>query len=175
MKKAVTLLLAFIVANAFWSCEKDDICPEGTPTTPSIVVEFYNKDNRSQLRNVFNLRVQAENMEGPLPAGNENNLFNGSTIDLPLRTDADVTTYLLTYNFTATGSPANTDKITFNYTRNELYVSRACGYKTLFYLNESPANGAVLEDTGDNLWIAEVVIEKPNIEDENETHIRIYF
>lgn len=166
--------MLLLSAAYFISCEKDDICAEGTPTTPSVVIEFYERDNRTQPKSVFNLRVIAENMETPV-------LFSGSdvtsanTIRIPLRTDADTTTYRLIYNATATGGSANEDRITFNYTRNEIYVSRACGYKTLFYLGPDPNNDVLLQDTGDNFWISEVGVERTNIEDQDEAHIYIYF
>mgnify|MGYP006353373257 FL=1 len=39
MKKTILLLLA--VAFTFSSCEKDDICDANTPTTPRLVIGFY--------------------------------------------------------------------------------------------------------------------------------------
>ena len=63
---------------------------------------------------------------------------NVSKIEVPLRTTADVTTL----NFIQNGSDTNTtndnvDEITFNYQRVDEYISRACGFKTLFYLNDT--------------------------------------
>jgi hypothetical protein len=66
----------------------------------------------------------------------------------------------------------NIDILTFNYQRVDEYVSRACGYKTLFTLNST--NPITVTPDSDN-WIQSVVVSQPNIENENETHIKIYF
>ena len=66
----------------------------------------------------------------------------------------------------------NIDVITFNYQRVDKYVSRACGFKTLFYLNVT--NPVVLTADGSN-WIQNIVVTQPNIENENEVHVKIYF
>ena len=51
-------------------------------------------------------------------------------------------------------------------------MSRACGFKTLFYLNYT--NPTVLTADGNN-WIQNIVVTQPNIENENEVHVKIYF
>jgi hypothetical protein len=180
MKKIIVIaLFALCVGYAFWSCEKDDICAEGTATTPSLVIQFFNNENRTVARRVTNLRVAGQGMPGPiLWGGAEAETVSDTIIRVPLRTGMDTTTYGFTNNSTATDGTRNQDIITFNYTRNEVYVSRACGYKTLFYLNDNipgSSENPVLDAGGDGPWISEIVVVKPNIENENETHINIYF
>jgi hypothetical protein len=41
MKKIVFITLSLLLAVSFWNCEKDDICAEGTPVTPRVIIEFY--------------------------------------------------------------------------------------------------------------------------------------
>ena len=49
MKKIlVSLLLITITVCCFWSCEKDDICPDGTVTTPNLIITMYNQDNQTE-------------------------------------------------------------------------------------------------------------------------------
>ncbi|MFN7674395.1 DUF6452 family protein, partial [Flavobacterium sp.] len=62
-----------------------------------------------------------------------------------------------------------------NYTRQNVYVSRACGYKTIFILN-SP-NGLIQTDTAtpDLLWMQNINIQTTNINTENEVHIKVFF
>ena len=59
--------------------------------------------------------------------------------------------------------------------RNNVYISRACGYKTLFNLNS--LSGIVQTEplTPDGTWIKNIVVVKPNLETENEVHVQIYF
>ena len=180
MKKILpALLTALFIANLFWSCEKDDICAEGTPTTPSLIVEFYDKDNRTVLKPVTNFRYSVGGAEADtLPGAPDPSPLE--RIEVPLRTDATSTQWYFRLSTPVTnGVNLNTDIITFNYTTNEIYVSRACGYKTNFTLNpdtnENPT--PVFEDVpeADGLWIQDVSLEQPNIENENEVHVKIYY
>ena len=58
MKKIVFITLSLFLAVSFWNCEKDDICAEGTPVTPRLIIEFYDATNPTVLKNVTNLRVE---------------------------------------------------------------------------------------------------------------------
>lgn len=153
------------------SCEKDDICDAATATTPRLVIDFYDINNTTPtLKSVSNLGIVAP----PLTTGIS---FNGVTrIYVPLKTTEDTTTMYFIQNGADTDTTNdNTDILTFNYTRNVVYISRACGYKTLFNLN-SPSGIVQTEPvTPDGTWIKNIVIVKPNLETENEVHVQIYF
>jgi hypothetical protein len=71
----------------------------------------------------------------------------------------------------ADNDPANDETVTltFNYERSNVFISRACGYKTIFNLTN------VLPTDFTGTWISSLTIEQPNIINENETHIKIYF
>ena len=168
MKKIFTLL---IIALTFSSCEKDDICDANTPTTPRLIIDFYDATNPTVLKNVVNLKVIGYGLADEDALGT----FNGvSQIALPLKTTEDITKYRLILNSTSTTS-INEDELQFDYTREDVFVSRACGYKTIFTLN--PTNSVSITDASvpDGVWIQEHTIETTNIYDENETHIKIYF
>lgn len=164
MKKIVLLLLLTIT---FSSCEKDDICTD--ETTPRLVLEFYDISNPSNLKNVLNLKVTGE---GQTELGTYNGVNN---VELPLDITNDITKYSLVLN-SASSTGANEDFLQFNYTLQNVFVSRACGYKTIFELNATP-NGVIKTDstTPDGFWIQDINIVTTNIETENETHIKIYF
>ena len=165
MKKYILLL--FILILTFSNCEKDDICAEGTPVTPRLIIEFYDAANPTVLKNVTNLGVIE-------PTFTEGFGFTGvNKIQVPLRTTANITTLNFIQNGSDTDSANdNIDAITFNYERINEYVSRACGYKTLFYLND--INPIELTADGNN-WIQNIEVMQPNIETENEVHVKIYF
>ncbi|WP_291108687.1 DUF6452 family protein [Flavobacterium sp. UBA6195] len=167
MKKIVFITLSLLLAVSFWNCEKDDICAEGTPVTPRVIIEFYEAANPTVLKNVTNLGVIE-------PTFSEGKPFNNvSKIEVPLRTTADVTTLNFIENGSDTDSSNdNIDAITFNYERVDEYISRACGFKTLFYFNDT--NPIELTVDGNN-WIQSIEVLQPNIETENEVHVKIYF
>jgi hypothetical protein len=168
MKKILFGLFTLLFALSFWNCEKDDICEEGTPTTPKLIISFYDNTSPTNTKNVTNLKVTADGVSTSLN-------FNAvSKIELPLKTNADLVDYSLVFDSENTNvALQNEDKITINYSRKDIYISRACGFKTNFTLNANP-NGMVLTPDTDN-WIKEITIQKFTIENENETHVKIFF
>lgn len=176
MKKIVFITLSLLLALSFWNCEKDDICAEGTPVTPRLIIEFYDTANPTVLKNVTNLRVEETNTDNgvvfneTLEVTNEARyLSNGNKIAIPLKTFANVSEFDFILNYGDVSE--NTDAITFTYEREEIYISRACGYKTIFSLTEN--NPSVFPVAG--YWIQNIEVMQPNIENENEVHVKIYF
>jgi hypothetical protein len=100
--------------------------------------------------------------------------FTGvSKIQVPLKTNQNSTILRFIQNGGDTNaSNDNIDILTFNYQRVDEYVSRACGFKTLFYLNET--NPITLTADSNN-WIQNIQVQQTNIENENEVHVKIYF
>lgn len=172
MKKLIFLIL---ILFACLSCEKDDICDPNTQVTSQVVIDFYDFANPQQLRNLTDLKVIAEGAIDTLVLGGNEFETNDSKIKLPLRVTANTTKYKLIFN--ANNQLARrTDEITFNYSKRDEFISRACGFKTLFELNEIDAvllnNQSVLKNGN---WIRNYIISTKKIENEIETHIKIYF
>lgn len=138
-------------------CQKDDICPEGTATTPLLVIEFYDREDITRLKAVRNLSVQAAGMEEVLLEPETTN-----SISIPLRTNENSTEYIFTYD---SGDEENKDTVTFSYSPNPEYINRACGYR----INYNNLDVAVHDD-GDN-WILSALILQENIENETQAHI----
>lgn len=163
-------LLSIVVLCLFlYGCEKDDICTPETPTTPRLIIEFYSIVNTSVPKEVANLEVKGEGASSVI------NFNLVSKIELPLKTNEDVTNYNFTINSTSEAPVFNVDKIKINYTRKDIYISRACGFKTYFSLNlmnpiiqTNPADDSVL-------WIKNIEIIKNNIENEEDVHVKMYF
>ncbi len=178
MKK---ILLLFIASFTFSSCEKDDICDGNTPTTPRLVFQFYDRNNPSVLKNVNNLEIIGSGMTTGIvfnenASDNSKYLANGNTISIPLKTDANTTTYRFILN-SRNPNPAliDTDEVTFNYTSRDVFVSRACGFKVLFTFD--PSNRIVQKAIPATKlkWMELISVEKSNIDNENETHIKVFF
>ncbi len=161
------LFLLLLLSVFFSSCEKDDICDANTPTTPKVVIEFYDAANPTTLKNVTNLGVIAPGFT------NGFGFTVTSKIKVPLKTfqDSSILHFIQNGSIDPT-TDDNLDEITFNYNRKTVYVSRACGYKTLFTLNTT---NPITVTPDSNNWIQNVIVSQPNIENEDETHIKIYF
>ena len=161
------LFLLLLLSVFFSSCEKDDICDTNTPTTPKIVIEFYDVANPTTLKNVTNLGVIAPGFTSGF------GFTATSKIKVSLKTfeDSSVLYFIQNGSIDPT-TDDNLDEITFNYNRKTVFVSRACGYKTLFTLNST---NPITVTPDSNNWIQNVIVSQPNIENEDETHIKIYF
>lgn len=178
MKKIFLLLF---IGFAFSGCEKDDICDPNTPTTPRLIIEFYDDANPTVKKNVVNLRVtevitnkSVVFNESLIETNEARYLLNASKLSLPMKTGEDIVKYSFALNYGATPGE-NVDFFEVNYNRENVYVSRACGYKTVFNLIDTNPILNTDASTPDGLWIKGINIETNDIENENETHVKIYF
>lgn len=158
------LILLFFVSLVINSCTKDDICSEGTPTTPLLIITFKNFNNPLFSKSVDNLTVTT------IVEGDSVHLYRFETTDsimIPLNTSADFTDYLFVKE-DASDAPGNTDKINFNYQRESDYINRACSFKAIYTFLS-----ADLEIDTEN-WIDEIIVNKLIVENEDETHVTIF-
>ncbi len=179
----IPLLLISVISI---SCERDDICPDSTPTTPRLIIDFLDTNNEDNNKNVVNLLIIGTGNENTLSVFVENDEinYNGtanlSTAYLPLKTDENTTQYSLIKDFSINdaGTPddtsddfaeGNEDIITINYSRKEVYVSRACGYKTIF------ENVTLTFEPDTDNWIKarQPLNDNQSIEDETTAHFSI--
>lgn len=152
------LLVIILILGVLSGCQRDDLCPSTTQTTPRVVVEFQDYADPGRSKAVRDLVVIATDMEDTLLGP-----VNTNMISLPLRTNQNITEYLLIQN---AGSPSeNTDTIRFSYNRELQYLNRACGYKANF----EDFQAIMLNDQ--DQWIQSYTQFVENIEDEEETHI----
>ncbi len=178
---AVVLLVSFFFAG----CEKDDICDPTTPTTPRLVLQFYDKNNISLTRATTNLKIVGIVGDGMddtngVPNANGGQTWNDTVVYLPLRLNENSTKFKLILNANDSNDANDLiDVLEFNYTRNDVYVSRGCGFKTLFNLFGDPMKDPfVLNETPDATvgnWINNIQVLQSQINDENEAHIKIFF
>ena len=149
MRKFILLIILGILVIG--SCEKDDICIE--PTTPNLILRFYNLDSITTLKKVDNLKVWVTGKDS---------LYINQTIDsiaIPLDIDTDKTTYNFSENNVI-------DSVVFTYSRENVFVSRSCGYKTIF--NNLKVN------TYSTNWIKNIIIKNDTIKNETASQITIF-
>ncbi len=174
MKKIILLLIVSLCIS-FTNCEKDDICDANTITTPRLVISFYDITNSTESKNVTNLKIIGDGMEEGI-IYNGSTLINSNKVAIPLKTDADVTKYHFILNYdNANAALINEDILEFDYSRENIFISRACGFKTVFTLD--PLNPFTHTDAAvaDEKWIRHIAVKKSTIDNENETHLEIYF
>ncbi|MEP5341880.1 MAG: DUF6452 family protein [Algibacter sp.] len=188
-------IIAFVISITI-SCERDDICAEATPTTPRLIIDFYDISIQEDSKNVFDLRIVGADKDDEDYLTSEvdgvDNIYDGSNnfsqITLPLKTEdsdtgevASSTQYILTqdYSYDDNDTPddtdddiyeGNSDTITINYSTKLVFVSRACGYKTIF----ENVTISIVND-GDN-WISsrESINDNQSVEDETTTHFNFF-
>lgn len=177
--KVIILLICLTLAGITISCERDDICPESTPTTPKLMIEFYDSANPENVKFVPQIRVQGVNNDVVLEGYNGANI---QKLELPLRTDTTATQYRLRkdYSNNNAGTPddpsddfpnGNEDIITIKYATEQVFVSRACGYKTVF------RNVTLTIEPDSDIWILsrQSVTDNQSVEDETTAHFYLFF
>lgn len=171
MKRLLKIVFILGFTFVFTNCEKDDICDPSLVTTPRIIIEFFSQQNPSVPRIVTNLTVIAPEFVGLLLP--EPMVFtNTNRVEIPLKTFQNSTTFEFTINSNATDGTKNKDIVHFNYTTQDIYVSRACGFKTNYDLSQ---NLGVVVDPDTENWIKNKTIVKTKIESENDVHIKLFF
>lgn len=146
----------FIVAlSFFYACDIDDICTD--PTTPNLVLRFYDATSTTTLKSTDSLYVWAE--------GKDSIFLNQSldSIAIPLNPLATETVYNLSKGTLLL------NKLTINYTTEEDYVSRSCGHRFVF-------KDMVLSiDNPSNSWISTITPnEISSITSQNSAHVQVF-
>ena len=165
MRKRFLKYCLFIVGMVFLlvSCERDDICPASTPTTPFLVIEFFDVAEPENNKTVQGLSYIAGNSVDTISIGNTD------SIALPLNTNQNTTQYQLIRNSNNLNI-RNIDTIQFIYEVGEVYVNRACGFKAVF---RDLSAIRTAENPISNNWIRSISTEQLNVENEQNTHVFI--
>ena len=177
--KKISLAVFLIVTLS--TCERDDICPEDVPTTPRLILKFYDVSNQENTKVVPNLFIQGVDNNEALTG------FTGTSniteVQLPLKTNENSTSFrfIKDYAINDNGTPndtsddfitGNEDIITINYNTKNVYVSRACGFKTIY----KTVNIQFGEENITDRWItlAQPLNDNQSIEDETTIHFNFF-
>ena len=168
MKHIFKFSFVFIMLLSAISCETDEICLEDL--TPHLIVTFYNQNSPDELRPVFNLKVNIEGIEGEYK--NETITTFTDSVSIPLMVTENRTSIILTRpGDEDEGTEDNLDTISLVYTQEDIFVSRSCGYKTV-YLD---AKVTLTEDDDNWIEFLEPTADPLEIIDENLAHVKIYY
>ena len=150
------------------SCEKDDICPDSTQTTPQLVVTFYDALDPQQSKIVESLAVYAIKDSELILIENINGI-NTDSIAIPLRNDIGASNFRFIRNYSAENNIIFGDlsHIYIDYEMTDVFISRACGFITNYSLL------SILNDNYADTWITESEIVNPVVTNENQAHVKI--
>ena len=148
MKKyIVSFILALLLIG---SCVKDDICIEAT--TPNLIIRFYAATDSTTVKEVTKLTVWSVGKD---------TIYKEKELDsiiLPINLNGDDTTYKFI-------SDTFTDSLKISFSKKDVFVSRSCGYKTIF-------ENVEVSSLSTN-WIKGFILNTQTIENEDSAHINI--
>jgi hypothetical protein len=152
-KKYLLLLLILIVG-----CEPDDICVEGSTGTSELIIIFHDIDNPESRKEIQNLNVVGSINQNDF----ESLVFTTiDSITLHLINFSSSTNYKFVLN---DENNMIVDELTIFYTPNDIFINRACGFKTIFEeLNVSYSSN----------WIKNIVILNNTLSGNNNANIKI--
>jgi hypothetical protein len=148
------ILLVFLAITAMYSCEKDDFCVEAN--TPKLIIRYLDFADQANFKSVTLDFIYAND----LGSYTESVGISTDSIAIPL----DFLNNQTTYYFQKENESA--EEINFTYTRENIFVSRSCGFK----VNYKDLNLTQIT----NHWIQKITIENPSITDEQNAHLYIY-
>ena len=152
--RSIKLILLFFLII---SCEKDDICLEGSANTNRVSIGFINMEYQDTTS--INLRnIRGLNNDSIIHTN-----IGGKKLRLPLNISSNKTGYILDYNDIV-------DTLSINYKAIHQYIDRGCGFISNFIIDKSSENLNNLEG-----WIKEVSIAKDSIFNEEKTNLYIHF
>ena len=173
MKNIVLIFIFFVISTTlFSSCEKDDICPPETHTTPLLKIGFFNFSNGDNTKTATALRIVGiENNETLLePLNTFEDRTNQTEISVPLKAYENTTSFLFIQNSADNEQgveTGNIDTLTFNYSRKEHFVSRGCGYSVNIEALET------ISTNNGNEWISAIVVQQQNLQNQDTIHVKI--
>ena len=149
--------LHFIVIGLFFfSCEKDDICIEGSENTNRVSIGFI--DNESGNPTGINLNL----IKGIKNDSIISEKFSGDELKLPLMVNSNETKYILEQNEVK-------DTLIILHQTKHLYLNRSCGFKSNFLIKSETE---IIKESG---WIREISIVQDSIFNEEITNIFIHY
>ena len=147
----------FLIFILITSCEKDDICLEGSANTNRITIGFINSENES-FTSLSITNIRGINKDSIIY---EN--INTDQLKLPLNISSNKTDYILNYN-------EIDDTLSIKYRAIHKYLNRGCGFISNFIIDSSTNNTDTIYG-----WIKKISIVKDSIFNEEKTNLYIHF
>jgi len=164
------IISGIVILTTILACESDDICID--EITPYFIIRFYDADDPVFHKKVVDIKVQLGGIEGFYEDDGQTITAFTDSIAIPIKVTEDITKFKLTIlQIDALDNLVeNEDVFDLTYTRENIFVSKSCGYKTLYY-------GAItnLKEDEDNwIKIIEPTEDPLNIVNQDAAHVKIY-
>jgi len=164
MKKYFYLIIGIFFLLT--SCQHNDICTENQPSTPKLVIKFYDYEFPDHLKPIEEFNAKAVHVEEFYYENNKNDTL----VKIPLQTTENTTTYEFVIHKDQEEEEEKSQQIKFSYSTEEVYINRPCGFRNTF---DNFQAELIEENSAD--WIKEIeILEENIIDDENTTHLYIY-
>ena len=138
------------------SCEKDDICIEGSVNTNRITIGFLDYETKNSI-GISLVNIKSINNDSII-----HERFSQDILKLPLKVNSNKTQFLFDNKETL-------DTLTIYHQSIHQYLNRSCGYISNFLINNQTE---IIKSTG---WIREITVEKDSIFNEEKTNIFIHY
>lgn len=159
MKKFLISLFIVTTGILSYSCE-DDFCSD--TTTPNLIIDFLDNDNRDSIKEI-ELIVWANTTGDTI----YNDTYSASgDLELPLDTQNESVTYHFSKQSEDDTETGSTEDIIINYTTEDIFVSKDCGFKSVF-------NNLTISATN-NDWLLDSETTTNSITNETEVHVKVY-
>ena len=139
---------------------KDDICLSDTPRSPRLIVKMVDKNNPNLYKSANGLLIKVVDNDSI-------NIQSSDSILLNLNPYKNYTQFEFILNQGSENE--NIDTLQINYSLNNIYINRGCGYMTSFIFN---SNALTLINEKNN-WIESYLILKDTIINEEQAHMAI--
>ena len=170
MKFLKTLSFLFIGLISIIGCERDEICIE--ETTPYLIIRFYDYDDTQFYKKVVDIKVELEGIEGFYEDDGATIKPFTDSIAIPVKVTEDITSFKLILNANdQDDTNDNEDVFDLNYIREDVFVSRSCGYKTLYY----DVTTSLINDNDNWIRSIETVKDPQDILNQNSNNVNIFY
>ncbi|RNL84939.1 hypothetical protein ED312_13245 [Sinomicrobium pectinilyticum] len=169
---ALALFIAGMVAVFLLGCEKDDICPEDSVTTPLLVITFHDRNDSEARKEVSFLSVIGKDQDAPITGIDS---IATDSIAIPLKVFENESVFAFTRHTEEISESGDTlrinnaDTLTFQYQTEQIFISRACGFVTNF-----SGLTAIRDQADTNRWISSLEVINPTVENQSAAHVKIY-
>lgn len=154
--------ICIFVCLLLFGCTRDDLCPAGAAVTPNLIIRFKDVANPENPKQVALNIFTGDANEKPILRWNITD-----SIALPLDVNRNRTDYIIEkYLFVENDTLYWQDRLHVTYDRKDIYVNRACGFRSEFYEFQAEAES-------DN-WIQAIMINKDSITDEKAAHLTVF-
>lgn len=166
MRGFAYLITAVFFMLVMHACERDDLCAASIPKSPRLIFRFTDAANPGQFLSPAGLKVLYPEVNDSLPAGT--GTFTQDSLGIPIPTGSgEINTLLVLVENANDTLLRNPDTLNFRYLAQEVFVSKACGFKNDFILQS-----VSLRADGNN-WIQNITIINDTIQNEFEAAVRI--